>query len=124
MRVYVEQTWGAWDVALQLENNAKSFDLSTHCLVLVDGNRAGIVAVVCSESRVQLEKLYLLPSFRNLGVGSQVLRQLFESPTFDRKAVRLRVLKVNEAAQRVYGRFGFAVISATVERVFMEARPA
>ena len=124
MRVYVEQTWGAWDVALQLVNNAKSFDPSTHHLVLVDGKRAGIVATVCAESCVQLEKLYLLPAFQNLGVGSQVLLKLFQSSTFDGKAVRLRVLKVNEAAQRFYRRFGFVVTSTTPQRVFMEASPA
>lgn len=122
MRAYVEQTWNVWDVTLQLENNAKSFDPSTHQIVLVDGNRAGIVAVVVHESHAQLEKLYLLPSFQNLGVGSRVLQQLFELPTVKGKAVRLRVLEVDEGAQRFYRRFGFVVTGVNPPRVLMEAR--
>ncbi|HWZ88303.1 MAG TPA: GNAT family N-acetyltransferase, partial [Polyangiaceae bacterium] len=124
MRVYVEQTWGTWDVTLQLESNAKSFDASTHQLVLVDGERAGIVAVAVHESHVQLEKLYLLPSFQNLGVGSEVVRRLFELPTLKGKPVRLRVLEVDAGAQRFYLRFGFVVTGVNPPRVFMEARPA
>jgi ribosomal protein S18 acetylase RimI-like enzyme len=124
MRAYIEQTWNAWDANLQLENNAKSFDTSTHHLVLVDGQRAGILAVAVHESHLQLEKLYLLPSFQNLGVGSQVLRQLFELPALTGKAVRLHVLEVDQGAQRFYRRFGFVVTSVNPPRVFMEARPA
>jgi ribosomal protein S18 acetylase RimI-like enzyme len=120
MRGYVEQTWGQWHRALQLEHVEKSFDPATHRVLLVDDEPAGLVAVVVHESQIELEKLYLSPRFQNRGIGSHVVKQVLASAASTGKPVRLRVLKVNESAQRFYRRHGFVVTSASPERVFME----
>jgi ribosomal protein S18 acetylase RimI-like enzyme len=120
MRGYVEQTWGQWHRALQLEHVEKSFDPATHRVLLVDDEPADLVAVSVHESHMELEKLYLSLRFQNRGIGSHVVKQLLVTAASTGKPVRLRVLKVNESAQRFYRRHSFVVTSVSLERVFME----
>jgi ribosomal protein S18 acetylase RimI-like enzyme len=120
MRVYVEQTFGPWVPSFQQEIIGQSFDPSTHQVIVVDGNAAGILAAPENDTHIQLEKLYLLPSFQRMGIGSYLLKHLLQTAPAKAKPVRLRVLTVNVAARRLYERFGFVVASITPERVFME----
>ena len=121
MRDYIEQTWGLWDDALHRRHHAATFTPDTHQVILVAGERAGILAVEQHPEHVRLEKLYLLPGARNRGVGSQVLRSVMQPAIASGRPVRLRVLAVNTPAQRFYARHGFVVVAATPERLFMEA---
>jgi ribosomal protein S18 acetylase RimI-like enzyme len=121
MRGYIEQTWGRWDEALHRRHHAATFKADTHRVILVAGERAGILAVEQQAEHVQLEKLYLLPGARNRGVGSQVLRSVLQPAIARGQSVRLRVLAVNTPAQRFYARHGFVVVAVTPERLFMEA---
>lgn len=121
MRGYIEQTWGLWDAALHRRHHAATFNADTHQVILVDGERAGILAVEQHPAHVQLEKLYLVPGVRNRGVGSQVLRSVLEPAIAGGRPLRLRVLAVNTSAQRFYARHGFLVVATTPERLFMEA---
>jgi GNAT superfamily N-acetyltransferase len=123
MRTYVEQTWGIWDIALQQEKCRTSCELIAHQIVLVDGARAGIVAVAIFESHVQLEKLYLLPRFQGRGVGTRIMASLLESAATLGKPVHLRVLRVDEGARRFYRRHGFIETHATSERFLMQTPP-
>jgi ribosomal protein S18 acetylase RimI-like enzyme len=121
MRGYIEQTWGLWDDALHRRHHAATFTPDTHQVILVAGERAGILAVEPQPAHVQLEKLYLLPGARNRGVGAQVLRSVLQRAIAGGRRVRLRVLTVNTPAQRFYARHGFVVVTTTRERLFMEA---
>jgi ribosomal protein S18 acetylase RimI-like enzyme len=121
MRGYIEQTWGRWDDALHRRHHATTFKPDTHRVILVRGERAGILAVEQHVAHVQLEKLYLLPGARNRGVGSQVLRSVLKPAIASGRPVRLRVLAVNTPAQRFYVRHGFVVVAVTPERLFMES---
>ena len=122
MRGYVEQAFGPWIESFQREVIGNSFDPTTHHVIVVDGDDAGIIAAPRHESHIQLEKIYLLPRFQRKGIGSQLLRELQQSATVQDKPVRLRVLAVNKEARQLYERLGFVVTNETPERVFMEYR--
>jgi GNAT superfamily N-acetyltransferase len=124
MRGYVELTWGAWQPVVQRHAHDAAFRADTHTVVMVDGLPAGIVAGEALLTHLQLHKLFLLSGFRNRGVGSQLLRHLLDAAALARLPVRLRVLAVNQSAQRFYARHGFVVARATPERVYMQAVPA
>jgi len=64
MRAYVEATWGVWDDAEHRSRIRATFDLSTHRLVHVDGQLAGLLAVEEHPDHVQLLKVFLLPPFQ------------------------------------------------------------
>jgi ribosomal protein S18 acetylase RimI-like enzyme len=120
MRGYVEQTFGPWIPEFQQEIINGSFDPTTHNIIVVDGNPAGVLASQTFDTHIQLEKLYLSPDFQGRGIGTRLVRGLVESATELSKPIRLRVLAANTAAQRFYARLGFVVAHATPERVLME----
>jgi ribosomal protein S18 acetylase RimI-like enzyme len=122
MRRYVEQTFGPWIPEIQKEIIEKSFDPNTHQIVTVNGEVAGILALEMHDSHIQLEKLYLLPSFQRQQIGSQLVKQLIHSVSVSNKPIRLRVLAVNSGARRFYERLGFIATEVTPQRVFMEHR--
>ena len=120
MRAYVEQTWGNWNHDEQLQRHRDSYKPDTHRLILVGDLVAGLLAVEEDPSYLWLVKLYLLARYRSKGLGSAILRAVQEDAVLKRKPVRLRVLRVNTAARRLYERHGFRVVQETPERLFME----
>ena len=63
-----------------------------------------------------LDELYVLPSFRNHGLGSLFITQL--SQETDCSAIRLEVFKENTRASQWYRKLGFEVVA----RDFMEKK--
>ncbi|UTH73789.1 GNAT family N-acetyltransferase [Chromobacterium sp. IIBBL 290-4] len=72
MRDHFIPTWGAWEPVFRFHHHRQSFDLATHCIVLMDGQPAGVIAVAEFSTDIQLEKLYLLPEYRAQGIGTQL----------------------------------------------------
>jgi ribosomal protein S18 acetylase RimI-like enzyme len=122
MRRYVEQTFGPWIPEVQKKIIGESFDPNTHQIVTVNGDVGGILALEMHDSHLQLEKLYLLPSFQRQCIGSQLVKQLSRSVGASNKPIRLRVLAANPGARRFYERLGFVATDVTRDRVFMEHR--
>jgi len=122
MRAYVEATWGIWDEAEHRSRIRDSFEPSTHRLVHVDGQLAGLLAAKEHAEHVQLVKVFLLPPFQGRGSGTRLVRQVMAQAAAQERPVRLRVLRVNPA-QRLYLRLGFVITDETPERLIMEWRP-
>lgn len=126
MRGYVEQTWGRWDPQVQLDKHRSNYTPETHHIVMVPGegaeeSAAGLVAVEELPTHTWLVKLYLLAAWRNRGIGAHLLQGVQQAAREQGKPVRLRVLRVNTPAQRLYARHGFRIIDETAERLFMES---
>ena len=121
MRAYVEKTWGIWEHRLQRKTVSDSFDTKTHQIISRSGERIGILASSFNNTHIQLEKIYLLPGYQNLGIGSSLIRQLMQHAKQQGKPLRLRVLRVNPA-RRLYERLGFVATYTTLERIYMEYR--
>ena len=75
-------------------------------ILLVDGQPAGRVVIDRSAEEIYLVDIVVLPTLRNRGVGSAVLRQLIEESEKTRRPLSLNVDAVNPA-QRLYQRLGF-----------------
>ena len=119
MRGYVEETWGKWDEAEQLQKHRTNFTPETYRIILVKEEVAGLVAVEEFPSHIWLVKLYLLAKYRGQGIGSQVLQSVQNSATAQGKPVTLRVLTVNKRAQALYAKHGFKVTEESAERLHM-----
>lgn len=120
MGPYVQQTWGRWDEEEERRKHEQNYRPETHRLVLVAGQVAGLIAVEDEPTHLWLVKLYLLERFRGKGLGSALLAQVMQQARAQGKRVRLRVLRVNTGARRLYERHGFKVVQDTPERHFME----
>jgi ribosomal protein S18 acetylase RimI-like enzyme len=119
IRTYVEQAFGSWDVGVQRRRCDESFDPTTYRVIVVDGVRAGILAVEDRPFEIFLSKIFLLPTFQRRGIGSLLIRELIESAEASRKPMRLRVLRVNPA-RFLYERLGFHVTHSTPDHEYME----
>ena len=120
MRSYVEEAFGSWEADAQRRRSEASFDLATYRLVVVDDVRAGILVVEDRSSEVFLGKIFLLPEFQKRGIGTVLIRQLIERAAMERKPLRLRVLRVNAGARRLYERLGFVVTHSTADHHYLE----
>jgi GNAT superfamily N-acetyltransferase len=117
MRAYAEQTFGKWDSDVPRAR----FDPANSSIIQLNGEDVGCMDVVYYEDHLQLNVLYLLPSVHNQGIGTVVLGRLIAEADAARKAIRLRVLRVNPA-QQFYARNGFVVTDENDEKFFMERR--
>lgn len=115
MRRYAEATWGAWDA----EKTRKSFFSQTHSIVLLGDTDIGCIELIEEPSRFRLNKLYILPSYQNRGIGTEILRRMLAQAQTAHKSIHLSVLAVNPA-QALYRRLGFEVESQTPERILMK----
>ena len=119
MREYVIQTWGHWNEDEQRAKHQQNYTPSTYRIVMCGQEEAGLLAVEDEPDHLWLVKLYLRTSFRRLGLGTCLLHQVVQEATELRKPIRLRVLRVNQGAQRLYQRHGFTVVGEEAERLFM-----
>ncbi|WP_434628662.1 GNAT family N-acetyltransferase [Chromobacterium sp. CV08] len=122
MKHYVELAWG-WNLESQRCSHREHFNPDDHQLAISDGQIFGLICVEIHPTHLQLVKLYLLPAFRNQGLGSLLLQSLIRQGQTENKPIRLRVLRVNELAQAFYSRHGFKIISESPERFYMEYSP-
>lgn len=94
-----------------------SFDV-----ILVDGVPAGRLYVHRREKEIRLVDIALLPEFRNRGLGTAMLRDLFAEAEATAKPLTIHVEKYNPA-MRLYQRLEFTRIGETGPYDLMEWRP-
>jgi ribosomal protein S18 acetylase RimI-like enzyme len=122
MKSYVEQTWGLWDEKLQSDFFRANFSPATVQIILLDGQRAGLLQLEDEGTELFLANIQIHPDFQNRGLGTAVVRTVLESGHTLRRPVRLQVLKVNAAAQQLYLRLGFTAYGETLTHVLMRWR--
>jgi ribosomal protein S18 acetylase RimI-like enzyme len=113
MREYAERTWGNW--IPEPRGNVRP---AIHQIIRCDGDDVGCIALIDVPDALMLEKLYILPSHQNRGIGTLLLGRLVERAHASGKSIRLRVLRVNPARQ-LYERNGFNIDRSSNERHFM-----
>lgn len=123
MTEYVEQTWGTWDEELQEEFFRKNFSPDTVQIVMIEGQRAGLLQVEHEASEMFLANIQIHPKFQHRGLGTSVVRSVMESAASLGLPVRLQVLKVNTAAQRLYQRLGFACYGENLTHHLLRWQP-
>jgi GNAT superfamily N-acetyltransferase len=81
-------------------------------LAFVDGNACGIGCLKSINEEIgEIKRMYVDPSFRNIGAGRAILQSLLSAAKeTGYKKVRLDSPKFMEAAHSLYRSFGFAAI--------------
>jgi GNAT superfamily N-acetyltransferase len=111
MREYAERTWGSWDGRADL-------DLSIDQVVQHRGTDIGLLGVERHADHWRIDKLYVLPSHQNWGIGSRLLERLKTDGSAAGVELRLTVLEVNPA-RRLYERHGFVLVQTIRPRHHM-----
>lgn len=93
----------------QRSSYAAQFPNADYRVVVQDGQPAGRLIVDRSGEDILLIDIALLPGFRNLGIGSTVMKQLIAEAVATHKPLKLHVEKFNRAL-RLYERLGFSAV--------------
>jgi ribosomal protein S18 acetylase RimI-like enzyme len=91
-------------------------------VIVLDDRPIGRLYVVRMEDEIRVVDIAILPEYRNAGIGSRLLGDLFDEATQAGKPVRIHVKKVNPAL-RLYQRLGFAIVDDRGVYWFMERAP-
>ena len=94
-------------------------------VVLEDGEPAGRLYVSEDGSILDVIDLTLMPGFRGRGVGTELLRDIFEHATREDEMIRLRIERRNQRGADFYSSLGFRMVSADdVDNHFEWVSPA
>lgn len=80
--------------------------IGSYTTVYFDGMKAGYYRLCDQTEQAELDDLYILPEFRNRGIGTAVLQHCFALCS---KPIFLYVFTGNAGAQKLYARLGFSV---------------
>jgi ribosomal protein S18 acetylase RimI-like enzyme len=122
MRTYAEQTYGPWDETLNRRIFAERFRPATTQILVVDGQDAGMLEVLPTETGIHLANIRVAPEYQGRGIGTRLVSEVLRDAHGRGLSVTLGVLKVNPA-RRLYERLGFVVVEESEQRYRMEARP-
>ncbi len=111
-REVIEQMFG-WDAERQKANAYRAFDEGDINLILLDNQKAGVIGWEERENYFWLKEFFLLPAYQKQGFGSEILEGYIDLAKARKMEIRLRTLKANIEAKKLYERYGFEVTEAT-----------
>jgi ribosomal protein S18 acetylase RimI-like enzyme len=100
------------------------FPGAEHSVILFDGEMIGRLIVVRTDREIRLTDITLLPARRNNGVGTLLIKELQARAEAAGLPLRLRVMRENMAARRLYERLNFSLAGESDTHFMMEWMPA
>jgi len=91
-------------------------------IIELDGAAIGRIVVDRAGAALRIVDQALAPSFRNLGIGSAIMRALMEEAGRTRLPLRLTWRRATTPAMRLYGRLGFVPIETSAAHIELEWR--
>lgn len=108
----------------QRRGYAADFPGSEDYILLFGDEPAGRLLCAETESEVRIVDIAVQTPWRNRGLGTWALRVAADRARARSKLLRLSVRRDNEAALRLYRRFGFVLIAEDALYIGMECDPA
>jgi RimJ/RimL family protein N-acetyltransferase len=118
-RSTIEQLFG-WDDATQDAAAERAFDSGGIHIVMGNSVPVGVVGWEHRDGHVWLKELFILPEHQGRGIGRRVIARVVDGA--QGQEVRLRTLRPNLGAVRLYRRCGFELTGETDRHRFL-ARP-
>lgn len=87
-------------------------NIHRYTVICMNGEKVGYFRLEEQGNEAELDDLYILPPYRNRGIGKEVLRRCLNMTD---KPVFLYVFKQNEGAIRLYKSMGFSPVTAVSE---------
>lgn len=90
----------------QQSHYAQKYPTGTHDVILSDGKRVGRIYVARLDQEIRIIDITLIPTERNGGIGSYLIKQLLEEAKRNNKITRIYVEEFNPSLS-LFKRFGF-----------------
>jgi len=120
-REHVIATWGQWDETWQRSYFDLRFNPNGNQVICVAGRPIGHLEGRWAPDRLFLASIELDPAWQGRGIGTAIVVELLAQARRRDLPMELQVLKVNQAARRLYERLGFAVIETNPTHHLMRA---
>jgi len=91
-------------------------------IIEIDGVAIGRIVVDRAGATLRIVDQALAPAFRNLGIGSAIMRALMQEAGRTQRMLRLHVASNNDAAMRLYVRLGFVPVETSAAHIELEWR--
>jgi GNAT superfamily N-acetyltransferase len=102
----------------QKEHYEAYYPDTDHDLILLDGKIIGRLWTARYETELLGIDLAILPEYRNLGIGTMLLHNLFDEAEQTERVFNFHVLKTNAAAIRLYERMNCKFIESNAPTHF------
>lgn len=127
LRPSIELTWGPWNEEWQRNFHKEHFRPQELRMIQLKQNKKfheiGCLGVDERQNEIFISSLFILPEFQNMGIGTQILKNLQEKACQNKKLLLLDVLQKNIHAQRLYQRLGFEIFGETSTHFHMRYNP-
>ncbi|HEY6331746.1 MAG TPA: GNAT family N-acetyltransferase [Blastocatellia bacterium] len=105
------------------QNYGSQPDITDDRIILSEGQTpVGRIIVLRTDKEICLADISLLPENRGHGIGTKLIRELFDESDSTNRPVTLHVEKNNSGARRLYDRLGFKAIADAGIHYKMERR--
>ncbi len=119
IKPYIEEIWG-WKEAYQREVHINNFVALDTQLIVYKRQEIGYIVMKETVKEIYIENLLIKEEFQNLGIGNEVMGQIFDRANSENKIIRLQVFKINTKAQRFYENLGFEKTSLKEHHIVLE----
>ncbi|HEX3370561.1 MAG TPA: GNAT family N-acetyltransferase [Candidatus Cybelea sp.] len=121
-RWLIERLFGWRGDAVERARFAQHYNEARTAIVVIEGEAAGWLSVDRRPGAITVEQIYIAATWRNRGVGTQLLSGLIAEAAGADIPLRLSTAKINPAV-RLYERLGFRATSESEHKVFLERSP-
>ena len=113
------QQFGTWDETWQRQYFEQKWSRTNYQIIDCKGESVGAISKSDHDDHVSLNEIQLLPEFQGQGIGSALITQELDRVEMMDIPMRLRVLKQNRQARKLYERLGFLVYGETEAHFLM-----
>ena len=107
----------------QQDHYAQKYPEANHDIIVADGRQVGRLYVGRLEREIRIIDITLLPTERNAGIGSYLIRQLLDQAKRAGKITRIYVEEFNPSL-RLFDRLGFSVREQQGFHLLLEWSPS
>lgn len=115
---YIAALWG-WDDERQRAWHTREWQEKRPDVVLYQGDRIGTIYVREEEDAICIGQFFIMPSYQNQGIGSELLRRAIAQADSLGLIMRLAFIEGNPV-ESLYLRFGFRVVEKKDKYYYME----
>ncbi len=121
-RDVIVRQFGDWDEEFQRDWFDRKWQRERPARVVMVGSEPiGVVVLERKDSHDWLDEILIKTDYRGQGIGTALMRQIIADAHARDRPVRLRVLKENRSARRLYERIGFVLLEILEHHFLMEA---
>lgn len=102
-------------IDINIERDNHDWKDATHVVAVIDGNFVGTARFISTKDGAKIQRMAVLPEYRNNGLGGKILEKLLE--LIKEQGFKRVYFSAQETAENFYKKFGFSSYGDVFEEV-------